>query len=99
MVCGDWLAYPEDQIPPADFVFCIEVLEHVPPELRQACIEKCRRLARKNVFVSTPPSDRNEHGQLTIPECTELLKASGLDVVVVDVQWTTMYVCSTTRGG
>lgn len=94
VVCGDWLAYPENDFKSADFVFCIEVLEHVPPDLRKACVEKCARFANRNLFISTPPADRNDHGRLTIPECRELIQSVGLDVVVVDAQWTTLYVCS-----
>lgn len=94
MVCGDWLKYPMDGIDHADFVFCIEVLEHVPPDERKACVEKCARFARKNLFISTPPADRNDHGKLTIPECRDLIGSVGLDVVVVDSQWTTFYLCS-----
>ena len=94
MVCCDWLAYPEYKLTPADFVFCVEVLEHVPAEKRKAWVEKCRRFARRNVFISTPPADRSDHGKLTIPECQELLRSVGLDVVVVDAQWTTLYVCN-----
>ena len=98
MVCGDWLTYPEADLVPADFVFCIEVLEHIPAELRKAFVEKCVRFAKRNVFFSTPPADRNDHGRLTIPECRSLLWSAGLDTVVVDVQWTTLYVCSLPRG-
>lgn len=94
VVHGNWLEYPEDKITTADFVFCIEVLEHLYPEERKPCIEKCARFARRNIFISTPPADRNDHGRLTIPECRELIKAAGLDVVVIDIQWTTLYVCS-----
>jgi len=94
MVWGDWLKYPEGLIKPADFVFCIEMLEHLPPEDRKACVEKCARFARRNLFISTPPADRNDHGALTIPECHELIQSVGLDVVVIDVQWTTLYVCT-----
>ena len=99
MVCGDWLKWPEDNLEPADFVFCIEVLEHVAPEDRKALVEKCMRFAKRNLFISTPPADRNSHGKLTIPECRELLWSAGLDVVVVDVQCTTLYVCSAPNGG
>jgi 2-polyprenyl-3-methyl-5-hydroxy-6-metoxy-1,4-benzoquinol methylase len=94
MVWGDWLKYPEVLIKPADFVFCIEMLEHLSPEDRKACVEKCARFARRNLFISTPPADRNDHGKLTIPECHELIQSVGLDVVVIDVQWTTLYVCT-----
>jgi 2-polyprenyl-3-methyl-5-hydroxy-6-metoxy-1,4-benzoquinol methylase len=94
MVCGDWIEYAGDDLKPADFVFCIEVLEHILPEERKACVEKCARYAKRNLFISTPPADRNDHGRLTIPECHELIRSVGLDVVVVDAQWTTLYVCS-----
>lgn len=94
VVCGGWLAYPDSELEPADFVFCIEVLEHVPAELRKSFVEKCARFTKRNLFISTPPADRNAHGRLTIPECRALLQSAGLDVVVVDAQWTTLYVCS-----
>lgn len=94
MECGDWLTYPENTIglEPADFVFCIEVLEHVPPEHREAFLLKCAKFAKRNIFISTPPADRNDHGELTIAECRELIESVGLKVVVIDVQWTAMYV-------
>ena len=69
MVCDNWLTYPEYKIIPADYVFCIEMLEHLEEPERITCVDKCRRFARKNVFISTPPADRNDHGRLTIPEC------------------------------
>ena len=94
MVAGNWLEWPEEGLVPADFVFCVEVLEHVPPDLRKLFVEKCARFAKKNIFFSTPPADRNHHGKLTIPECLDLLRSAGLDVVPIDIQWTTMYVCS-----
>jgi 2-polyprenyl-3-methyl-5-hydroxy-6-metoxy-1,4-benzoquinol methylase len=94
VVCGDWLAYPTADLEPADFVFCVEVLEHLHPGRRRECIEKCARFARRNVFISTPPADRNDHGKLTIPECRELIESVGLEVVIVDAQWTTLYICS-----
>ena len=90
VMCGDWLTYPETAIEPADFVFCVEVLEHLGPQERLVCVAKCGRLARRNVFISTPPSDRNDHGAMTIPECKDLIRTAGLDVVVVDSQWTTL---------
>jgi 2-polyprenyl-3-methyl-5-hydroxy-6-metoxy-1,4-benzoquinol methylase len=91
---GDWLAYPEDKLKPADFTFCIEVIEHVPAENRKAFIEKLARFTKKNLFLSTPPADRSKHGEMTVPECLALLKSAGLDAVAVDVQWTTLYICS-----
>lgn len=94
MVCDNWLTYPEHKILPADYVFCIEMLEHLEPDDRRICVDKCRRFARKNVFISTPPVNRNDHGRMTIPECKELLTSAGLDVVAIDSQWTTLYVCS-----
>lgn len=94
MVCGDWLTHPEKDLKPADFVFCIEVIEHVPVGLRKAFVEKCKKFMKRNLFLSTPPADRCSHGKLTIPECSALIKSAGLDVVVVDIQWTTLYICS-----
>ena len=96
MVSGDWLTYPEDSLVPADFVFCIEVLEHVPPHVRYEFVDKCARFAKKNLFLSTPPADRNDHGELTIPECRDLLRSVVNDVSVIDIQWTTLYVCKGT---
>lgn len=95
MVAGSWLDYPDAKIEPADFVFCIEVLEHVPQDLRKQFVEKCVRFAKKNIFFSTPPVDQNTHGVMTIPQCCDLLAGAGLNVVPIDVQWTTMYVCTT----
>lgn len=97
MVCDNWITYPEHLIRPSDCSFCIEVLEHLEEDDRFKCVDKLRRFSRKNVFISTPPADRNDHGRLTIPECTELIKSAGLDVVVMDYQWTALYVCSPRR--
>lgn len=91
--CGDWLEYPEDDLQPADFVFCIEVLEHLAKEATLPFVEKCKRFMKKNIFLSTPPADRNKHGTFTVPECRALLQSIGLNVVTVDIQRTTLYIC------
>jgi len=99
-ICADWLDVSREELSPADFMLCVEVLEHVPPDKRRAFLEKCLKFTKKTLFLSTPESghDKVPHeGLLEKDECVGLLRKSGFNVAVVDAQWTTMYVCTPRR--
>jgi 2-polyprenyl-3-methyl-5-hydroxy-6-metoxy-1,4-benzoquinol methylase len=84
----------EAVVDPADFVFCIEVIEHIDKSDAPAFIDRLRNLTRKTLYLSTPESDRDSHGTFTRAELVAALKAGGFaEVVVVDEQWTTLYIC------
>lgn len=78
----------------ADFVFCIEVVEHIDREQLPAFLARIRSLCRKGAWISTPEIDRDPHGAFTRVEMVAALKAAGFENVVVNAeQWTTLYIC------
>ena len=89
--CCSLLDAPVDA---ADFVFCIEVVEHIEREQLPAFLARIRSLCRKGAWISTPDIDRDPHGAFTRVEMVEALKAAGFENVVVNAeQWTTLYIC------
>lgn len=91
--CG-WLDLPEDQLLLADYMFCIEVIEHVPDDQVAAFLARMRAHVRRNLFLSTPDSAKTDHGTATVPQWRARLKAAGFtEVAVIDSQWTVLYVC------
>lgn len=76
-----------------DHVFCIEVVEHLPPDGRGAFLEGLRRVTGKILWLSTPDSRKSSHGALSTPEWEKMLEGVGFRVVVVEEQWTTLFVC------
>lgn len=40
-----------------DIVVCLDVLEHVPPELRTQIVRECLRAARKTVYIGFPSGE------------------------------------------
>lgn len=84
---------PLEKTDPCDYVFCIEVIEHVYPEKRQPMLDKFAREAGKGLFLSTPDSSRDDHGVYTRQEMIDALKLAGFtNVVCFDEQWTNLYV-------
>lgn len=78
----------------ADYVFCIEVVEHLDKTDAPAFLARIRSLCRKAAYISTPESDRDSHGTFTRVEMVAALKAAGFEnVVVSSEQWTTLYIC------
>lgn len=92
--CTGWLEAPPPFI--ADIIFCIEVLEHVPQDRREAFIDKCAKYTKNHMFLSTP---KNGHGKIQHcgliqpSECTKILQNAGFNVMIFDKQWTTLYIC------
>lgn len=78
----------------ADYVFCIEVIEHLDRADLMPFLIKLRSLCRKGAWISTPEADRHPHGTLTRVEVIKALKSAGFENVVVNAeQWTTLYIC------
>lgn len=78
---------------PADYVFCIEVIEHVPAEQVGDFLGALRSLTLKNLFLSTPDANTSRHGVATPDEWKKAIKAARYDVVTIRRQWTTLFVC------
>lgn len=78
---------------PAPFVYCIEVIEHVPEEALPGFLQELRRLTLSNLFLSTPDGSRYEHGVATAGEWKKSLRSAGFNVVALERQWTTLYLC------
>lgn len=84
----------EAKVDPADYVFCIEVIEHLDRDDVLPFLKRLRSLCIRGAWISTPESDRHRHGTMTKTEVVALLKAAGFSNVVVNgEQWTTLYVC------
>jgi 2-polyprenyl-3-methyl-5-hydroxy-6-metoxy-1,4-benzoquinol methylase len=84
----------EATVEPADYVFCIEVIEHLDKPDVFAFLKRIRSLCGKGLWLSTPESDRHSHGTLKRVEVVSLLNMAGFaNVVVNGEQWTTLYIC------
>lgn len=86
--------WSEANVEPADYSFCIEVIEHVPEAALPLFLWKLRQKTLKNLFLSTPDSTRSKHGVKTQAEWIEMLRRHGFNAVAVSHQWTTLFVCS-----
>lgn len=76
-----------------DYVFCIEVIEHVEPEKREKMLKDLFLATKKALFISTPDVDRDPHGVYTRKELIKALKDAGFsDVVCMSEQWTNLYI-------
>ena len=85
---------------PFEYVFCIEVLEHVEKE-QDVCpvdfIREIAGLARRNVFLSTPNRKTSSHGRYTPDEVVDFCRRAEIDnVAYVEEQWTTWYLINGT---
>jgi len=78
---------------PADYVFCIEVIEHIKHSDVGKFLKKLRKLTIKNLFFSTPDSSKSSHGVATDAEWEAALREVGFNVVSISQQWTTLFVC------
>jgi hypothetical protein len=78
---------------PAPFVFCVEVVEHVPAGQIERFLAALRALTTQNLFLSTPDATTSRHGVATTDEWKRALRAAGFDVATVARQWTTLFVC------
>jgi len=77
-----------------DYVFCIEVIEHVDPKMVPAFLAALYVCTGKALFLSTPDSSRHKHGVRTDQEWEWLLREAGFKVVSLMPQWTTLHVCT-----
>lgn len=80
---------------PFDHVFCIEVIEHVALHAQGDFVAALRAASHGGtLWLSTPDSDRSDHGVRPAREWHAMLKAAGFaNVVVHQDQWTTLYTC------
>lgn len=84
----------EAPVEPVDYVFCIEVVEHLPPDRVGAFLRRIRSLCNRGAWISTPDADTSDHGTFTRSQMVDALKAAGFENVVVNAeQWTTLYIC------
>jgi len=91
---GSWLDLPDDALEPADYGFCIEVIEHIEEPLVAPFLAKLRRNVKRNLFLSTPDIRETTHGTATADEWRVRIKAAGFsEVAIVGSQWTTLFVC------
>lgn len=77
----------------ADYSFAIEVIEHVPLVEHRRFIWELKESTLKTVFLSTPDACKSEHGVREKADWRRLLKEIFGDVVVIDTQWTDLYIC------
>jgi 2-polyprenyl-3-methyl-5-hydroxy-6-metoxy-1,4-benzoquinol methylase len=88
-----WLEVPDRELTPADYVFCIEVVEHLPDDMVLPFLAKLARFTKRNLFLSTPDRERSAHGTRTTAEWRAALTEAGFTAVDVGEQWTTLFVC------
>lgn len=78
-----------------DYVFCIEVAEHVKAEYHPELFSRLHRALKPGglAFLSTPNAAFHAHGNLTPTEAKAALKAAGFASVVCHAEhWTTLYI-------
>jgi hypothetical protein len=80
---------------PADHVFCIEVIEHVPPGGHAGFLADLRASTAKTLWMSTPDIRKHpSEGVRTCDEWKAMLKAAGFaDVTLHREQWTVLFIC------
>lgn len=52
-----------------DFVFCAEVLEHIPPDLLQVTCKEIQRVGRGNILIGVPYKQDTRVGRTTCYSC------------------------------
>ena len=96
-IIADWLELSDNELFVADYILCVEVLEHIKVEDRKRFLEKCAKYVKMNMFLSTPPRHHtriHHYGLLQTDECVDLLTSAGFMVVPMEAQWTTLYMCA-----
>ena len=78
LVNDDWLTVSETNLEPADYVFCIEVVEHLPEQVVGPFLRKLARFTKRALFLSTPDCERSSHGTRTERQWIGALSAAGL---------------------
>ncbi len=77
-----------------DVIFCIEVLEHIAPNLRPDFIGAIRVLTGQVLFLSTPNKLTSSHGELSPREVIDMLHSRGFNAVYFEWQWTTFFMAT-----
>jgi hypothetical protein len=80
-----------------DYSFCIEVIEHVRPDLVPAFLAELHQVTQRALFLSTPNALTSPHGVATVDEWRRVIDLAGFDVVAIERQWTTLYICQPRR--
>ena len=77
-----------------DYVFCIEVIEHVSDHQRSTFVGNLRKATGKTLFLSTPDRQKvPQHGVFTEAELKTALRAAGFStVILLSEQWTSLYI-------
>lgn len=83
--------WPLDLHETFDFVFLIEVIEHVEEELRQAFLNAIRGVCEVVLFLSTPNPEKHGHGRCKPGDMRDMLRIAGFNAVILEWQWTTFY--------
>lgn len=89
----DWLQVRAESLEPADYVFCIEVVEHLAPQMVLPFLKRLALFTKKNLFLSTPDRTFSKHGTRSTEEWQASLAQVGLNSVAVGSQWTTLFIC------
>jgi 2-polyprenyl-3-methyl-5-hydroxy-6-metoxy-1,4-benzoquinol methylase len=98
-VVADWLTIPEKDLFVANYMLCIEVIEHIKKDDRIPFLKKCAKHLKSdgNLFLSTPPGRHegiHHYGLLRPDECVALLNSAGFSAVAMQAQWTNLFICS-----
>ena len=89
----DWLEVRTESLTPADYTFCIEVVEHLAPQSVLPFLKRLSLLTKKNLFLSTPSRLTSKHGTRSTKEWRKALAQVGFNSVPVEGQWTTLFIC------
>lgn len=60
------LSYSDNQF---DFVFCAEVLEHIPSQLLAKACEELARVTKRNLLIGVPYAQDTRVGRMTCAKC------------------------------
>lgn len=91
--CCEWPTSESPRWPVVDFVFCIEVIEHVDKKIRCAFLDAIRPICSKALFLSTPNPNSQPHGRVTPGQMTQMLFNAGFErSVSIEWQWTTFFI-------
>lgn len=93
LIQGNWLTLNEGVCKPADFTFCIEVVEHLATSDVHPFLSKLRRFTLQNLFLSTPDRHRSRHGTRSTDEWISALTLAGFRAAAISTQWTTFFLC------
>jgi 2-polyprenyl-3-methyl-5-hydroxy-6-metoxy-1,4-benzoquinol methylase len=96
LIADDFLVACADKpeaLPAVDYVFCIEVIEHVAAADVPTFLQEIHKRTKRALFLSTPDAATSTHGVATVQEWKRVLKLAGFDVVTIQRHWTTLFIC------